>query len=123
MYRFDSQPAAARYTSPGGWPMQAAYCWKLSLTAILSLALNACSSLPTLTTDMAHPDAPPVQLDGPQGPLSAARSKAILDRLQARGAETNIFNLHLAVEEAIVGSPLTRSEERRVGEEGRDRGA
>ncbi|WP_172147367.1 MULTISPECIES: cardiolipin synthase [Pseudomonas] len=87
--------------------MQAAYCWKLSLTAILSLALSACSSLPTLTPDMAHLDAPPVQLDGPHGPLSAARSKAILDRLQARGAETNIFDLHLAVEEAIVGSPLT----------------
>ena len=89
--------------------MQAAHCWKLSLTAILSLALSACSSLPTLPPDMARPDAAPVQLDGPHGPLSAARSKAILDRLQARGAETNIFDLHLAVEEAIVGSPLTTS--------------
>lgn len=87
--------------------MQAAYCWKRCITAILSLALGACSSLPTLTPDMARRDAPPVQLDGPRGPLSSARSKAILDRLQARGVETNIFNLHLAVEEAIVGSPLT----------------
>lgn len=89
--------------------MQAAYCWKLGIVVILCLALSVCSSLPTLTPDMARPDAAPVQLDGPHGPLSATRSKAILDRLQARGAETNIFDLHLAVEEAIVGSPLTTS--------------
>lgn len=87
--------------------MQAGNCWKPCITAILGLALSACSSLPTLTPDMARRDAPPVQLDGPNGPLSSARSKAILDRLQAQGAETNIFDLHLAVEESIVGSPLT----------------
>jgi cardiolipin synthase len=46
-----------------------------------------------------------VQLDGCAGPQP--RSKAILDRLKASGAETNIFDLHLALEEAIVGSPLT----------------
>lgn len=87
--------------------MQAPDWWVPASTAILFLALSACSSLPTLTPDMARAVAPPVQLDGPRGPLSATRSKAILDRLQARGADTNIFELHLAVEEAIVGSPLT----------------
>ena len=44
---------------------------------------------------------------GRSGPLSAERSKAIIDRLKASGAETNIFDVHLALEEAIVGSPLT----------------
>jgi cardiolipin synthase len=100
--------------------MQAAYCSKLSLTAILSLALSACSSLPTLTPDMARPKASPVQLDGPRGPLSATRSKAILDRLQAHGAETNIFELHLAVEEAIVGSPLTTGNKVELLQDGPD---
>lgn len=76
--------------------------------AVLCLALlAACSSLPTLVPDMASRPAPPVQLDGTRGPLSAERSKAILDRLKAGGAETNIFDLHLAIEESIVGSPLT----------------
>ena len=75
---------------------------------VLCLALlAACSSLPTLVPDMANRPAPPVQLDGMRGPLSAERSKAILDRLKAGGAETNIFDLHLAIEESIVGSPLT----------------
>ncbi len=48
-----------------------------------------------------------MQVDGAQGPLSAARSKAIVDRLKAGGEETNIFDIHLAVEEEIAGSPLT----------------
>ena len=42
------------------------------------------------------PPATPVQVDGAQGPLSAARSKAIVDRLKAGGKETNIFDIHLA---------------------------
>ena len=50
---------------------------------------------------------PPVQLEGARGPLSAAQSKAILDRLASRGPATDIFDRHLAIEEAIVGSPLT----------------
>jgi cardiolipin synthase len=49
----------------------------------------------------------PAQLDGPDGPLSTAQSKAILKRLEANGSETNIFDLHLAVETSIAGSPLT----------------
>ena len=70
------------------------------------MALASCSTLPTLVPDMARPRTP-VQVDGAQGPLSAARSKAIVDRLKAGGKETNIFDIHLAVEEEIAGSPLT----------------
>ena len=70
------------------------------------VALASCSTLPTLVPDMARPRTP-VQVDGAQGPLSAARSKAIVDRLKAGGKETNIFDIHLAVEEEIAGSPLT----------------
>lgn len=65
----------------------------------------ACSALPTLVPDMAHSRSP-VPLDGTRGPLSAERSQAIIERLQASGAPTNIFDLHLAIEESIVGSPL-----------------
>jgi cardiolipin synthase len=48
-----------------------------------------------------------VQVEGARGPLSAAQSKAILDGLRTRGQGTDIFDRHLALEEAIVGSPLT----------------
>lgn len=76
------------------------------LAAVFLAALAGCSSLPTIVPDMAMRPARPVQLDGARGPLSAQRSKAILDRLKSRGEETNIFDRHLALEEAIVGSPL-----------------
>jgi cardiolipin synthase len=48
-----------------------------------------------------------VTIEGARGALTAAQSKAILDRLRSRSADTNIFDRHLALEEAIVGSPLT----------------
>jgi cardiolipin synthase len=48
-----------------------------------------------------------VQIEGARGPLSAAQSKAVLDRLQSRGPATDIFERHLALEEAVADSPLT----------------
>src|SRR5688572_17036070 len=66
-----------------------------------------CASLPTIVPDLARRPGPPVQLEGARGPLSAAQSKAKLDRLASRSQDTSIFDRHLALEEAIVGSPLT----------------
>lgn len=71
------------------------------------VGLGACSSLPTIVPDLARDKRPPVQLEGARGPLSAAQSKAILEGLRNRGQDTSIFDRHLALEEAIVGSPLT----------------
>jgi cardiolipin synthase len=44
---------------------------------------------------------------GARGPLTAAQSKTILEGLKSRKQDTDIFDRHLALEEAIVGSPLT----------------
>ncbi|OGT04072.1 MAG: cardiolipin synthase [Gallionellales bacterium RBG_16_57_15] len=74
--------------------------------AVFLFVLAGCSSLPTIVPDLAR-HGPPVQLEGARGPLSAAHSKAILDRLEKRSQDTGIFDHHLAREEAIVGSPLT----------------
>ncbi len=87
----------------------------ISLRSALSFLLcascvSACSSLPKIVPDLARSraaNAPTLQLEGARGPLSAAQSKAILDRLRARSPQTDIFDRHLAVEESIVGSPLT----------------
>jgi cardiolipin synthase len=74
---------------------------------LCALCLVGCSSLPTIVPDLARHSGPPVQIEGTRGPLSAAQSKAILDGLHSRGQDTDIFERHLALEEAIVGSPLT----------------
>ena len=74
----------------------------------LSLALlGACASLPQVVPGLARHSSKPVQLDGARGPLSAQQSRAILARLESRGQPTDIFERHLALEEAIAGSPLT----------------
>ena len=86
--------------------LAAALVGLISLSGLLWLV--ACSSLPKIVPDLARESGrPPVQLEGAHGPLSAARSKAILDGLASRGPATDIFERHLAIEEAIVGSPLT----------------
>ena len=80
----------------------------LGLAGLVGLAsLVCCASLPRIVPDLDRRPGPPVQLEGARGPLSAAQSKAILDRLASRGQDTGIFDRHLALEEAIVGSPLT----------------
>lgn len=82
-------------------------CMLLMVPLAVCLALfSACSVLPTLVPDMAHRRAP-VVLDDANGPLSAARSQAVIERLQTRDALSTFFDLHLAIEESIVGSPLT----------------
>ena len=71
------------------------------------LGLAGCSSLPTIVPDMARHSSAPVRLEGARGPLSAAQSQAVLEGLKRGAKETNIFDRHLALEGAIVGSPLT----------------
>jgi hypothetical protein len=74
--------------------------------------------LAEVVPDLARHPGPPVQLEGARGPLSAAQSKAILDRLESRSVETGIFDRHLALEEAIVGSPLTTGNDVRLLQDG-----
>jgi cardiolipin synthase len=82
------------------------YLW-LALCLVSLLGQVGCGSLPTIVPDLAVSAEPSVQLEGARGPLSSAQSKAILERLRSRSPETGIFDRHLALEEAIVGSPLT----------------
>lgn len=79
----------------------------LAVSLLGLLGMTGCNSLPTIVPDLALPSGPPPQLEGSRGPLSAAQSKAILSRLAKRCQDTDIFARHLAIEEAIVGSPLT----------------
>ena len=69
------------------------------------LLLGACSSLPRINPDMARSATAP-RLEGARGPLSAARSKQILDDLRASGKDIDILGRHLALEAALDDSPL-----------------
>ena len=84
----------------------------------LALALGACSSLPRIAPDLERQSRAPVQLEGARGPLTAAQSKAAIERLKSGGRPTDLFDRHLAVEEAIVGSPLTTGNEVRLLQDG-----
>lgn len=75
--------------------------------AFCLISLSGCSRLPVMALKPASTAEQPVKLQGARGPLTAAQSKVILDRLASRGQATDIFDRHLAIEEAIVGSPLT----------------
>jgi cardiolipin synthase len=87
----------------------------LIFTFALAIGLSACSSLPTLVPDLAlRRSGSPPQVEGARGPLSAAQSKAVLDRLKAGGKPSDIFERHLAVEEAVAGSPLTTGNDVRL---------
>ena len=77
----------------------------LASALCVALLLNR-GSIPVMVPDMALRPSPPVQFDGAHGPLSTQQSKAVLTRLKRNGADTNIFDKHLALEAEIVGSPL-----------------
>ncbi len=76
-----------------------------AVAAILLAVLGGCAALPTINPDMAW-SATPVRVEGGRGPLSAEQSKAVLEKLKSRPGGASIFDRHLALEEAIVGSPL-----------------
>lgn len=75
----------------------------------MGLALLAgCDSLPVVAAAAAAPGASqPVRLHGARGPLSDARSQAVLDSLRNQRQDSNIFDRHLAVEEALAAGPLS----------------
>ena len=86
------------------WPTLSRIATWATLTV---LALAGCSSLPRIVPDLRHGPAAVVPLQSASGPLTPARSKAVLDRLARGGQPSDIFDRHLAREEAFVGSPLT----------------
>jgi cardiolipin synthase len=73
---------------------------------LIASALIGCSTLPTIVPDMSRSNPRP-QLSGAKGPLTAARSKEILDQLKSSRPDGNVLDRHLALEQAISDSPLS----------------
>ena len=81
--------------------------WRRMLLAYLIVGgLSACAGLPQMTPEAMAVERQPAKMEGAKGQLSARQSKAILTGLSNRSEETGIFERHLALEEAISGSPL-----------------
>ena len=75
------------------------------LAAGCSLLAAGCAQLP----DAGDPaqNAGRVQIESARGPLSMQRVAAILAGLKGKGSELDILQQHIAVEQAIVGTPLS----------------
>ena len=87
------------------------------LLSTAALALAGCHTLPAINPDMAPPGKT-VRIDGAHGPLSAAQSRAILERLKQSGKDTDIFERHLALEQALAATPLVAGNKVRLLKDG-----
>jgi len=77
------------------------------LIAVVLLAVQGCATLPNAELEMAAPHPQQVEFEGAQGPVSAARSDAILERLEGQDGASDVLQKHLAYEQAVnVDSPL-----------------
>ena len=79
----------------------------LTLVAAALMILQGCATLPDAEREMAAPHAQQVEFEGAQGPVSAARSEAILGRLEGGDGASEVLEKHLAYEQAVnTESPL-----------------
>ena len=90
----------------------------LATSTILLALITGCSALPQVSAETLQPTTQASKLEGAKGALSARQSKAILANLSRRTDETGIFERHLALEEAIVGSPLVVSNKTTLFQDG-----
>jgi cardiolipin synthase len=83
-------------------------------TALLGLLLLAgCASVPNIDSVVDNAAGRP-KIVGARGPLSAAASRAILDKLKAEAGETDVMQRHLALEGALADAPISVGNDVRV---------
>lgn len=80
---------------------------KLWMAGLALLCLQGCKSLPDTKKEMAAPHPQQVEFEGTKGPVSDARSDAILDKLEGGDGASEMLEKHLAYEQAVnADSPL-----------------
>jgi cardiolipin synthase len=85
----------------------AAEFWRMAFAACCLLAGAGCASLPDAPRESEIPHTQAVEFEGARGPVSAARSAAVINKLEGSSGESDILQKHLAMEQAInVDSPL-----------------
>jgi cardiolipin synthase len=81
------------------------------------LAAAGCAQLPAPQPSFGGPTAP-VEIDGARGAMSTKRVAAILSSLKGHGGELDILQQHVALEQAIVGTPLSAGNQVRLLQDG-----
>lgn len=79
----------------------------LSFITVLCANISGCATLPDAERHAAQTLVSPVVFEGVRGPVSAARSDAILSALEQQGEATAVLQKHIAYEQSVnVDSPL-----------------
>jgi len=76
-----------------------------ALVIVTAASLAACGSLPRIVPDMARQASPP-RIETGKGPLSAERSRQIIDTLRKPTGDPSALDRHIALEAALDDSPL-----------------
>jgi len=79
--------------------------WRTAAAGALLVAAG-CATLPDARLYMEGRNAAPVQVSGARGPLSPEKSAAIIADLKRQSGDVDILQKHVALEQAIVGTPL-----------------
>ena len=80
---------------------------RLGVTAVCLLAAAGCATLPDTDALIARHSQQAARFETARGPLSAEKSAAIIADLKRKSGDLDILDKQLALEQAIVGSPLT----------------
>ena len=76
--------------------------------AAAALLLAGCAAVPDLDRHLLHAQREPVRMKAAgEAQLPRAQVAGVLEGLERRSPQTSIFERHLAVEEALAGSPLS----------------
>jgi cardiolipin synthase len=102
-----------------GHRRHAAITGRPSLAVACGLALAACASLPKTEPPVLPALADhPIELVGAKGPLSARQAAAIFRRLKLEAPDADALKRHLAIEQAVAGSPLYTGNRSRILQDG-----
>lgn len=79
---------------------------RAALAAIGLLAFAGCATLPDTDELIARHAGQTARFENARGPVSAKRSAAVLAELQRKSGDLDILDKQIALEQAVVGSPL-----------------
>jgi cardiolipin synthase len=77
-----------------------------AVAAFCLLAAAGCATLPDTEALIARHTAQEVRFENARGPLSARKNAAVLAQLKGKSGDIDILEKQIALEQAIVGSPL-----------------
>jgi cardiolipin synthase len=90
---------------------------RLAALVTAALVLAGCAVAP-LDRYLLQPDAPPARVEGAHGILSRTESTRILDELRRTSPDSAVLDRHLAIEQALAGTPLSLGNKAEILEDG-----